>query len=287
MTEGGLIIDSVVREYVVDRSLFGRGTGFRAVDTVSLEVQPGETVGIVGESGSGKSTLGRIAAGIEAPSAGRVWFSGEAYAPVGSREWRRQRRLVQMVFQNPTAVVDPRLTIATQIAEALDAHERLARGERDARVDEMLDLVGLGAMGGRYPHQLSGGQLQRAVIARALILRPRLLVCDEAVSALDVSVQAQIINLLMDLRQKFGIAMLFISHDLGVVRHISRRVAVMHRGRIVESGGVEALFSNPKEEYTRRLLAAIPARSPAERRRRDMGLAAAEPAAQTAPLIQA
>jgi ABC-type oligopeptide transport system ATPase subunit len=287
MMKGNLVLKSVVREYRVERGFFGRGAIFRAVDDVSLTVNPGETLGIVGESGSGKTTLGRLAGGIEAPSSGQVLFDGQPYAPVGSREWRRQRALVQTVFQNPTSVVDPRLPIGQQIDEALATHERLDRQARDIRVSDMLDLVGLGAMGNRYPAHLSGGQLQRAVIARALVMRPQLVICDEAVSALDVSVQAQIVNLLMDLRDKLGLTMLFISHDLGVVRHISQRVAVMTRGKVVECDDVEALFSNPRHEYTRTLLSAIPVSSPTERRKRDMAEPMTEPADQPFPLVEA
>jgi ABC-type glutathione transport system ATPase component len=274
MMKGNLVLNSVIREYRTEKGFFGRKSMFRAVDDVSLTVKPGETLGIVGESGSGKTTLGRLAAGIEATSFGQVLFDGQPYAPVGSYEWRRQRALVQTIFQNPAGVIDPRLSIVQQVDEALATHERLDRRARDARVGDMLDMVGLGAMSNRYPSQLSGGQLQRAVIARALIMRPQLVICDEAVSALDVSVQAQIVNLLMDLREKLGLTMLFISHDLGVVRHISQRVAVMNRGKVVESGDVEALFSNPGHDYTRTLLSAIPVSSPAERRRRDAPLLA-------------
>ncbi|MDB5524008.1 MAG: ATPase component of various ABC-type transport system [Rhizobium sp.] len=284
---GTLVLDAVTREYAANAGFWGRKTSFRAVDGVSLSVAPGETLGIVGESGSGKSTLGRLAAGIEAVSSGKVLFDGQPYAPVGSRDWRRQRRLVQVIFQNPSGVIDPRLAIGRQIDEALATHEALDRHARDRRVADMLDLVGLGSLGDRYPTQLSGGQLQRAVIARALIMRPEMVICDEAVSALDVSVQAQIINLLMDLREKLGLTMLFISHDLGVIRHISRKVAVMHRGKVVESGDVETLYSNPRHDYTRALLAAIPVGSPAERRKRDTAQRTAAPVAQASSLVQA
>jgi ABC-type oligopeptide transport system ATPase subunit len=282
-----LVLDAVTREYAGDGGFRGKKSIFRAVDGVSLSVAPGETLGIVGESGSGKSTLGRLAAGIEAVSSGQALFGGQPYAPVGSGDWRRQRRLVQVIFQNPSGVIDPRLPVGQQVEEALVTHERLDRHNRDMRVADMLDMVGLGSLGDRYPNQLSGGQLQRAVIARALIMRPELVICDEAVSALDVSVQAQIINLLMDLREKLGLTMLFISHDLGVVRHISRKVAVMHRGKVVETGDVETLFSNPSHDYTRALLSAIPVASPAERRKRDAAQRPAAPVVQSSPLVQA
>lgn len=273
----GVVASHLVQTYPVGRTIFGRGEQFRAVDGVSFHLEQGETLGIVGESGSGKSTLGRMIAGIEAPTSGDVTFWGQRYAPVGAAQWRRQRRLVQMVFQNPAAVVDPRWTIHAQVREALTTHETLARAEADHRAQEMLALVGLGTMGNRLPHQLSGGQLQRAVIARALVLQPKLLVCDEAVSALDVSVQAQIINLLLELRDRLQLSMLFISHDLSVVRHISHRVGVMYSGQLLEIGDARTLFEAPQHNYTRRLLAAIPADTPRQRRERDLKTFAALP----------
>ena len=177
---------------------------------------------------------------------------------------------MQVVFQNPAAVVDPRWSIHAQVREALTTHETFAPSEANDRAQSMLDMVGLGTMGKRLPHQLSGGQLQRAVIARALVLNPRLVICDEAVSALDVSVQAQIINLLLELREKLNLSLMFISHDLSVVRHISHRVGVMHAGELLEIGDSGTLFDNPQHDYTRRLLAAIPPDSPRQRRQRDM-----------------
>ena len=219
----GVVATNLVQAYSSGRRLWGKADQFRAVDRVNLTIAEGETLGIVGESGSGKSTLGRMIAGIEAPTSGTVSFWGEHYARVGTPQWRRQRRHVQVVFQNPAAVVDPRWSIHAQVREALTTHEALDLSEADDRTQAMLAMVGLGSMGKRLPHQLSGGQLQRAVIARALVLNPRLVVCDEAVSALDVSVQAQIINLLLNLRQQFNLSLMFISHDLSVVRHINRR----------------------------------------------------------------
>ncbi|WP_052699824.1 ATP-binding cassette domain-containing protein [Martelella endophytica] len=265
----GVVATSLVQTYATGRKLWGRAEGFRAVNGVSLTIAEGETLGIVGESGSGKSTLGRMIAGIEAPTGGSVTFWGEHYARVGTPQWRSQRRQVQVVFQNPAAVVDPRWTIHAQVREALTTHERLASSEADDRAQAMLVMVGLGTMGRRLPHQLSGGQLQRAVIARALVLHPRLVVCDEAVSALDVSVQAQIINLLLELRERLNLSLMFISHDLSVVRHISHRVGVMHNGELLEIGDSAALFDNPRHAYTRRLLSAIPADTPRKRKQRD------------------
>lgn len=266
----GVIATNLVQAYSSGPRLWGKADQFRAVDGVSLTIAQGETLGIVGESGSGKSTLGRMIAGIEAPTSGTVTFWGESYARAGTPQWRRQRRYVQVIFQNPGAVVDPRWSIHAQVREALTTHEQLAPSEADDRAQAMLALVGLGAMGRRLPHQLSGGQLQRAVIARALVLNPRLVVCDEAVSALDVSVQAQIINMLLELREKLNLSLMFISHDLSVVRHISHRVGVMHAGQLLEIGDSGTLFDNPRHDYTRRLLAAIPADSPRQRRQRDM-----------------
>lgn len=266
----GLKALNLVQSYPVGRKLFGKPEVFRAVDTVTLDIAEGETLGIVGESGSGKSTLGRMIAGIETPTSGQVSFWGQNYAPVGTKEWRAQRRWGQVVFQSPASVVDPRWSVHAQVREALTAHETLAASEADDRAQDMLDMVGLGPMSHRLPHQLSGGQLQRAVIARALVLKPRLVVCDEAVSALDVSVQAQIINLLLELRERLNLSMMFISHDLSVVRHISHRVGVMHRGQLLEIGESTALFEAPKHDYSRRLLAAIPADTPRQRRQRDL-----------------
>ncbi|WP_375598735.1 ATP-binding cassette domain-containing protein [Devosia sp. Naph2] len=266
----GIVAANLTQTYSAGRKIWGPRESFHAVDRVNLTIAEGETVGIVGESGSGKSTLGRMIAGIENPTSGSVTFWGQPYAKVGTPEWRRQRRDVQVVFQNPAAVVDPRWSIHAQVKEALSTHERLPTLEADDRAEAMLDMVGLGAMGKRLPHQLSGGQLQRAVIARALVLNPRLVVCDEAVSALDVSVQAQIINLLLELRERLNLSLMFISHDLSVVRHISHRVGVMHAGRLLEIGESSTLFDRPRHEYTRRLLAAIPADSPRLRRQRDM-----------------
>ncbi|MEO9299300.1 ATP-binding cassette domain-containing protein [Devosia alba] len=289
MTDGesGVVASNLVQAYSSGRKLWGKADEFRAVDRVSLTIAEGETLGIVGESGSGKSTLGRMIAGIEAPTSGTVSFWGQRYAKVGSPDWRRQRRDVQVVFQNPAAVVDPRWTILAQVREALTTHEALAASEADDKAQAMLALVGLGTMSNRLPHQLSGGQLQRAVIARALVLKPRLVICDEAVSALDVSVQAQIINMMLELRERLNLSLMFISHDLSVVRHISHRVGVMHAGQLLEIGDSRTLFENPQHDYTRRLLAAIPADSPRQRRERDMNAFAPLAAASSPSPIQA
>ncbi|MDF2799098.1 MAG: ATPase component of various ABC-type transport system [Devosia sp.] len=277
----GVAATNLVQAYASGRRLWGKPDTFHAVDRVSLTIAEGETLGIVGESGSGKSTLGRMIAGIETPTSGTVTFWGQHYARVGTPEWRRQRRHVQVVFQNPAAVVDPRWSIHAQVREALTTHEQLVPSEADDRAQAMLAMVGLAAMGKRLPHQLSGGQLQRAVIARALVLNPRLVVCDEAVSALDVSVQAQIINLLLELRERLDLSLMFISHDLSVVRHISHRVGVMHAGELLEIGDSGTLFDNPQHAYTQRLLAAIPADSPRQRRLRDINAFSGHAASHT------
>ena len=246
----------------------GRGRSLRALSGVDLRIAPGEVVGLVGESGSGKSTLGRVVSGSEAPSEGTVRMVGTALARVGTGAWRRQRRTVQVVHQDPENALDPRIPVADQVAEPLAIHTRLSRAERRERAGAMLGAVGLAGLADRLPHQLSGGQMQRAVIARALVGEPALVVCDEPVSALDVSVQAQVLNLLKALHDRLGTAVLFISHDLDVVRFMSDRIAVMYLGRIVESGPADAVFAAPRHPYTRALLAAIPVAFPWDRQDR-------------------
>lgn len=267
MSGAGLSLRGITRIY--GGGLWRRAAAVRAVDDVSLSLAPGEVLGIVGESGSGKSTLGRIAARIESPTAGEVLIDGQPGLRIGSSAWRRERAQVQMIWQNPSRALDPRMSVAAQIEEAMTTHAIAGRRDRRDKVAEYLELTGLGGLGDRFVHQLSGGQQQRAVIARALSLRPRLVICDEAVSALDVSVQAQIINLLTDLRARFGMSYLFISHDLGVVRHISDRIAVMRHGKLVEEGEADRVFATPRHPYTRALLAAVPAATPAAWRARD------------------
>ncbi|WP_142850211.1 ABC transporter ATP-binding protein [Telmatospirillum sp. J64-1] len=247
------------RTYRMRQGLFGRVLDIHAVDGVDLSVAPGETLGFVGESGSGKSTTGRMVLGLEPLDAGEVRFEGEPLPPTGSPAWRRQRTRMQMIFQDPLAALDRRLTIGVQVREPLDIHDIGAREERDERALSLLSLVGLSPVhAARYPHELSGGQRQRAVIARALATEPRLLVCDEPVSALDVSIQAQVVTLLQKLQDNLGIGMLFISHDLRVVRQISHRIAVIYLGRIVEEGTAEDLFQAPLHPYTQALVAASP-----------------------------
>ena len=258
-----LSLDGVSRVYSTRRGLFGKPVPVRAVDHVSLAVAPGRTLGIVGESGCGKSTTGRVALGIERPSEGRVTFEGAAMPTPGTPEWRRMRARLQLVYQDPLGAMDRRLTVAAQVAEPLEIHGIGDKAERQDRVAALLKDVGLRAdLAQRHPHELSGGQRQRAVLARALATDPALLVADEPVSALDVSIQAQVINMLTDLQAARGIAMLFISHDLKVVRQVSHEVAVMYLGRIVEQGDPEAIFADPLHPYSRALVSAIPVPGP-------------------------
>lgn len=250
---------NLVRIYGMRSGLFGRLSSVRAVDGVSLAVAPGETLGIVGESGSGKSTLGRMLLGIDDAQEGAIHFEGRPMPERGSAEWRRLRAKMQLVFQDPLAALDRRLTIAAQIAEPLEIHKLIPKEHHAMRVAELMAAVGLrGDQAERYPHELSGGQRQRAVIARALASRPRLLVCDEPVSALDVSIQAQVINMMRDLQEQNGIAMVFISHDLKVVRNVADRVAVMYLGRIMEEASSDVIFRSPQHPYTRALVSSIP-----------------------------
>ena len=259
MTAPLIKADSLTRVYQLRRGLFGKPTPVRAVDGVSLSVMPGEALGIVGESGSGKSTLGRMLLGIDPAQSGTVTFEGKSMPTFGTAEWRALRAQMQLVYQDPLAALDRRLTIAAQIGEPLEIHNLLPKEERDARVAALMMDVGLRPdQADRYPHELSGGQRQRAVIARALASRPKLIVCDEPVSALDVSIQAQVVNMLRDLQEANGIAMVFISHDLKVVRNIADRVAVMYLGRIVEEASSDVIFAAPKHPYTRALVSSVP-----------------------------
>jgi ABC-type oligopeptide transport system ATPase subunit len=237
--------------------------GVQAVDQVSLHISLGETLGLVGESGSGKSTLGRALLQLDRPTSGRVLLDGKEITGLSDRTLRPLRRNMQMVFQDPQSSLNPRMTVASIIAEPLEI-AGVARGAAlRKRVDELLDLVRLPATAAsRYPHEFSGGQRQRIGIARAIALKPRLIVADEAVSSLDVSIQAQIINLLMDLQAELGFACLFIAHDLAVMRHVADRIAVMFLGRIVEKAPAEALFDDPRHPYTRTLLDAAPVPDP-------------------------
>ncbi len=249
--------------------LFAPRQRLRALDGISLTLGRGEVLGVVGESGSGKTTLGRAVLRLIAPSAGRIAFDGTDITHLSRRAMRPMRPRMQLVFQDPFASLNPRKTVGTIIATPLIVQRRGNQAERAAAVAEALDLVGLPARAAeRYPHEFSGGQRQRIGIARALILRPDFLVADEPVSALDVSIQAQVVNLLLELQQRLGLAIMFIGHDLAVVGHISERIAVMYLGRIVEMGPTEQVLSRPAHPYTEALFAAAPVPDPARRGRR-------------------
>ena len=244
----------------------GRGT-VAAVQDVSLDLEAGESLGVVGESGCGKSTLGRTLLRLIEPTSGAIRFGGEDILALTPRELRKRRRLMQMIFQDPFASLDPRMTVGQIIEEPLIIHGIGNRRERADAVSELLATVGLDqAAAKRYPHEFSGGQRQRIGIARAIALKPRLVVADEPVSALDVSIQSQILNLMVDLRQRFGLAYIFISHDLAVVEHIADRVAVMYLGRIVEMASADDLFARPSHPYTQALIAAVPIADPDRKR---------------------
>jgi oligopeptide transport system ATP-binding protein len=266
-----LEIDELKVHYPVGRRLFGPPRQFvRAVDGVSLSLAPGETLGLVGESGCGKTTLGRAVLRLAAPTSGRIRFEGVDLAGLSGRELRARRRGLQMIFQDPYSSLNPRMTVGDIIGEALDIHQLTpTRAARQARIAALLSDVGLDrSHTSRYPHEFSGGQRQRIGIARALAVEPKLIVCDEPVSALDLSVQAQIINLLQDLQRERGLAYLFVAHDLAVVEHISRRICVMYLGRIVETGPARAVCRSPQHPYTQALISAIPVVDPDTKRKR-------------------
>jgi oligopeptide transport system ATP-binding protein len=253
----------LVKHFPVRSGLFGRTRAtVQAVDDISFDLYPGETLALVGESGCGKSTAGKLLLRLIEPTAGKVWFDGRDLFMLPEREVRSLRGEMQVIFQDPYGSLNPRMTVGDMLAEPLRLHG-LHTGRERARVLELLGLVGLAPEhAARYPHEFSGGQRQRIGIARALAVEPRLIVCDEPVSALDVSIQAQVINLLQDLQRQFGLAYLFIAHDLAVVKHIATRVAVMYLGKIVEVAEKRALFANPRHPYTRALLSAIPVPDP-------------------------
>jgi oligopeptide transport system ATP-binding protein len=266
-----LQVRDLVKRFPVKSGLFVERTVdyVDAVAGVSFDIAAGETLGLVGESGSGKSTTGYCILQLMRPTSGSVVFDGVELTELEGRDLRRIRRELQIVFQDPYSSLDPRMTVGDIVGEPLLVHRVGSRRDRRARVRELLDVVGFDpSFVNRYPHEFSGGQRQRIGIARALALSPRLIVCDEPVSALDVSIQAQIINLLKDLQREFGLAYLFIAHDLAVVRSVSDRIAVMHRGAIVESGPAETVYTQPKEEYTRALLASVPVPDPERMRYR-------------------
>jgi len=261
-----LRVSGLVKHFSTDRGLLGGGAKLHAVDGVDLEINPGEVLAVVGESGSGKSTLARCILRLIDPTAGRIVFDGRDVTALKGRRLADFRQQVQPVFQDPFSSIDPRWRVGKSVAEALDAFAIGTRSERRARVLDLLDRVGLDpSLAGRRPHELSGGQRQRVGIAAALAPSPRLIVADEPVSALDVSVQAQVLNLLADLQRDLRLAILFVAHDLAVVEHISHRTAVMYLGKIVETGPTEAVFRDPRHPYTKALLAAIPHPDPERR----------------------
>jgi peptide/nickel transport system ATP-binding protein len=278
-----LRVDNLQKHYAVKAGgLFGGVSTLKAVDGVSFDIAAGQTLGIVGESGCGKSTMARLVLGALAPSAGTIEFEGQAMSARFDHVWRAQRRRIQMVYQDPLSALDRRLSIGRQVMEPLVIHRIGNDDERRRRALGILDAVGLPArFFGRFPHELSGGQRQRAVIARALILEPSLLVCDEPISALDVSVAAQVINLLEDLQNRLNVSLLFISHDLKVVWQVSHDVAVMYLGRIVERGSPDLLFRAPAHPYTQALVSAIP--TPFRRNRERILLAGDPPNPMNVP----
>ena len=265
-----LEVENLVKQFAADRNLFGRPTAFvKAVDGVSFRVDAGETLALVGESGCGKSTVSRLALRLIEPDAGRIRFEGHDLLALDANELRAFRRQAQIIFQDPYASLNPRMTVGQILSEPLALHTLVPQAGRRARVEEILTLVGLEPrFARRFPHEFSGGQRQRIAIARALAVEPKLIICDEPVSALDVSIRSQILNLLRDLQQRLGLSYIFVSHDLAVVKHIADRVAVMNLGSIVETAETQALFAAPRHPYSRALLSAIPVPRPRAKRSR-------------------
>jgi oligopeptide transport system ATP-binding protein len=280
-----LVVENLTKHFPVKKGLLIERTvdHVKAVDGVSFEIREGETLGLVGESGSGKSTTGYCILQLLKPSSGSVRFQGKELTTLGREEVRKMRREMQIVFQDPYSSLDPRMTVGDIVAEPLQVHGVGNPRSRRDQVRYLLDVVGFNPnYTNRYPHEFSGGQRQRIGIARALALNPKLIVCDEPVSALDVSIQAQILNLLKDLQKEFALTYLFIAHDLAVVRSMSDRIAVMNKGVLVEIGPAEEVYTGPKDEYTQALLAAVPVPDPRrmkerKRERRKLKHALAEP----------
>ncbi len=270
MPEALLTVKSLKTYFPIKRGIFKRVVGHvHAVEDVSFQLMPQAVFALVGESGCGKSTTGTSILRLIEPTAGQVIFQGEDVARLSAEELRKKRRDMQFVFQNPYSSLNPRMTVKQLLCEPLRVHFHLGKGETEERVKNMLEKVGLGIEHlNRYPHQFSGGQKQRISIARALISKPSFVVADEPISALDVSIQAQILNLLMDLKQEMKLSLIFISHDLNVVRHISNSVGVMYLGRIMELGDTEEVYQNPCHPYTQALLSAVPIKDPLIKKQR-------------------
>ncbi|NGN98719.1 ABC transporter ATP-binding protein [Grimontia sp. S25] len=264
-----LRIDNLCKHFVSGKGIFKKGYTIKAVDGVSFSVKRGETLGLVGESGCGKSTLGRTILKLYEPTGGKIFFEGKDITDLSPRAMRPLRKEMQIVFQDPLESLNQRHTVGMILEEPFEIHNIGTRAERKQWVEELLVKVGLPVeAASRYPHEFSGGQRQRIGIARAIALKPKLLICDESVSALDVSVQAQILNLLLKLQQEMNLAMIFISHDLSVVRQVSDNVAVMYFGNMVEYGNAKALYADPQHEYTQTLLSAVPVNHPRKRRKK-------------------
>ncbi|MCH8953121.1 MAG: dipeptide ABC transporter ATP-binding protein [Proteobacteria bacterium] len=263
-------VENLSVHFPVYKGILRRRAGvIKAVDGISFEIRKGETLGLVGESGCGKTTVGRAILRLYEATGGRVLFGGQDIAALSRRDLRRIRPRMQMIFQDPQACLNPRMTVSSIIAEPLDEHRTASGAAKQDRVRELLDAVGMNPrFANRYPHEFSGGQRQRIGIARALALEPDFIVCDEPIAALDVSIQAQVVNLLEDLQEKLGLTYLFISHDLSMVRHIADRVAVMYLGKVVELASRDALYADPRHPYTKALLSAVPIPNPAVEARR-------------------
>ena len=265
-----LKVDGLVKHFPITRGIFRRQVGtVKAVDGISFEIKGRENLGLVGESGCGKSTAARVILQLLKATSGKVYFKEQEITSISSEDLRKRRPQMQMIFQDPQDSLNPRMTVGSIISEPMFEHQRLKVKQRRERVEQLLDSVGLDPyVTNRYPHEFSGGQRQRIGIARALALSPDFIICDEPIAALDVSIQAQVINLLEDLQEDYGLTYLFISHDLSMIRHISDRVAVMYLGRIVELASSQELYSNPLHPYTKALLSAVPVHDPVLEKKR-------------------